>query len=352
MYLISRFGRRSTGQTIVICITLALAMLVVVAIGSSLPAAGTERANSLVITGQVVERGQSIVGASVVAQAWPRDEHLSGLATGASFDLFPIASTTSGQSGLYSMALDLSVLPPLYRSPAGQVDLQIIASASGKRVSWSFSHILGQTANSSLPALDIDLGVEGATPHPCGGAALDIHGPYQTKLANVYAEGNVVGRATYAHGGSTATTLGVALQGAGGGWFASGTQTKSASAGFVANNLKDRGVYGLWRYRDYVVCGVKWTRPFDYVGRGQTTYFGTHPDYNYCGSAYYAGDRYFRNIAANHTFSTGLTVYGVGLSSQAGWSSSMTLEFIFSSTGNVCGNTSQRELAPLVEASA
>jgi hypothetical protein len=53
----------------------------------------------------------------------------------------------------------------------------------------------------------------------------------------------------------------------------------------------------------------------------------------------------------NQTYSAGITVYGVGLSSQAGYTSTATIRFHFNEKGGVCGNNSTfGEASPIVDA--
>jgi hypothetical protein len=324
-------------------------------------------ASGIVISGQVVDRGVPVAGATVLLRAWPSQATQLATPAGTRQTLFLVGVGRTNADGSYTLGTDLGNVPAAYRAADGTVNLVLMAVHNGRLATTSFPADAGSSA-AQTAAVDLATGayspatqgaetVQGAaaraiSPNLCGGGYwTSPYGPYQTKLGDAAAYGGIVGQITYSYGGSTSTTLGVAFNN-GSGWSASGTSTAgtSSSIGFIATGLADNRVYGLWRYHDWVSgCGGRWAYPYDYVGRGQTTSI-SHPYFPYCGGWYYPGNSYVRNSSSNQTYSVGLTVDGVGLSSQAGWSSSMTLIFKFSVKGHVCGDTTAREAAPRVEA--
>jgi hypothetical protein len=272
---------------------------------------------------------------------------------------------------------DLSTIPAAYRSDDGTVNLVVMAMRHGRMISNTFPATPGTASTHVMPELDLgsgaysqealaadtvtipSTGVQGGAQStqtgvgflPCGGGSWSSpYGPYQVKIGDATADQIANPTFTYARGTSTATTLGVAVN-SGSSWSASGTSSSAAgtSAGFTATAIQTDRMFAQWRYHTYYGCGAQWAYPYDYVARGDTVSIA-HPTYSYCGGLYKAGDIYRANSYSNGTYSAGLSVYGVSLSSQAGWNSSMTLTFNFTGNGYVCGNTSAREAAPRVEA--
>jgi hypothetical protein len=263
----------------------------------------------------------------------------------------------------FALSLDLSALDPRLVNPEGYVNVLVTARLGDRVTSW------GTTVRPSdggtvlqAPALDMSKAVV----PPGGGAGTlsvepqaapclqiiwgDYNGPYQTKIMDVMNDTYIGSNATYAAGGSTATTLGFLTNGPN--WQVGGTMTvgSGSSGGFVAHPTNAR-IQALWMYRERtVVCVGNQNVPYSYYGRGNTPSI-THVKYSNCGHYYYPGDQYFHDYNSNQTYSAGLTVYGIGLSSQAGYSSTARLEFTFQVRGKVCGNSETLgEMSPKVDA--
>lgn len=194
--------------------------------------------------------------------------------------------------------------------------------------------------------------IDAPTP-PCGAIVWgNYNGPYQTKIMDVMNRSTIPGTATYFYDGSTSTTLGYLTNGPN--WTVGGTMTSSSSTttGFSAGTTNQR-VQALWMYRERaVVCYANQNVPYNYHGRGSTPSI-THVNYSYCGKTYYPGDSYTHSYNGNQTYSVGLTVYGIGLSSKAGYSSTASLKSRFNVKGKACGNSSTLgETSPKVDARA
>lgn len=170
---------------------------------------------------------------------------------------------------------------------------------------------------------------------------------------DVLARGKVSGTGSYSSGGSTSTTLGVEAKSISGSWSTSGTSTISSGSGtgFSQSGLKDKRLFGQFMYRQYIspYCQTL-NKPYSYYGKGNTVSI-RHPTFPNCGGLYGVNGVYTHTSSTNQTYSSGLTVFGVGLSSHAGYSSTASLSFKFVTPGRVCGNNADLgETSPIVEA--
>ncbi len=262
----------------------------------------------------------------------------------------------------FSLSLDLGSLDPRFVADEGYVNVLVAASYGGRVSTWGVSVWPGE-AVVQVPAFDMSraavppgaVATRGAssvdpTP-PCGAIVWGAYnGPYETKIMDVMNAANIPSTATYANGGSTSTTLGFLTNGPN--WTVGGTMTTSSSSstGFSAGATNQR-IQALWEYRERaVICIANQNVPYNYYGRGSTPSI-THVNYSNCGGFYYPGEQYFHQYNDNQTYSAGLTVYGISLSSKAGYSSTARLEFTFQVRGKVCGSSATLgEASPKVDA--
>lgn len=305
--------------------------------------------------GTVTSSGSAAV--TVTLWAEPDQEFQSAaLAQGQEIRMREVQSVPA--VGSYTVTLDPASLGPDYVATDGHVQAWVAATTpNGKMAIWGVPVLSGQTSAIQVPTLNMDtaprIGTETRRPG-CGQIYWhNINGPYNTKVLDVYAQGPVQGNGTYMYTTSTSTTLGFLIKPAGGDWGAGGTWVDSDrnGAGFSAN-VKDKRLQALWRYRERTVTCWPYVQnlPWDYVGKGLEVALA-HVNLSNCGNLYHAGDVYLRTSHANQTYSFGVYVYGIGLTSQAGLHTSMRLKFTFNGNGKVCGNTGQAENAPIVEAS-
>jgi hypothetical protein len=323
------------------------------------------------LVGSVTDNGVPVAGAGVTAGAWPNWKFLNLVAADQTFDLRELGSTTTDEMGQFTLDLDLQTLPGTYETADGTVEIEVTAFADSKvRVYFTTEPSANASSDVTIPPMDLAEG--GVAPAALANAAAGAepmavatcsphwinnsdNGPYQTKIMDVLAVGQVNGTGSYANGGSTSTTLGVLAQGAiSGNWSASGSSTigTSGTTGFQATPIKDKRLYGQFIYRKWIdgYCQTL-NKPHHYYGRGNTLSI-SHPNYSACGGNYFNGDLYTHTHNNNQTYSNGLTVFGVGLSSHAGYVASASLKFNFNARGNVCGsNASLGETSPIVEAS-
>ncbi|GIV01134.1 MAG: hypothetical protein KatS3mg014_2749 [Actinomycetota bacterium] len=263
----------------------------------------------------------------------------------------------------FTLPLDLGALDPRFVAAEGYVNVLVVARYGDRVTSWGTTVWPGDSLV-QVPALDMSKGVV----PPGGGAGSlwvepqaptclqivwgDYNGPYDTKIMDVMNASNIPSTATYAYGGSTSTTLGYLTNGPN--WQVGGTMTvgTGSSTGFVAHPTNAR-IQALWMYRERaVICVGNQNVPYNYYGRGSTPSI-THVKYSNCGGYYYPGEQYFHEYNSNQTYSAGLTVYGISLSSKAGYSSTARLEFTFQVRGKVCGSSKTLgEASPKVDARA
>ncbi len=293
----------------------------------------------------------------LVEPAWQVER--AAEAAGEPVSVVSVAHTTAAPS--FSLSLDLDSLDPRFVADEGYVNVMVAARDGGRVSTWGTTVWPGDTVK-KVPAFDMSR----AGPPPGSGAAVasspeptppcgtivwgDYNGPYDTKIMDVMNTSSIDSTATYFYQGSTATTLGYLTGGPN--WSVGGTMTTSASSGsgFIAHPTNAR-IQALWMYRERaVICYANQNVPYNYYGRGSTPSI-THVNYSYCGGLYYPGETYFHDDSSNQTYSAGLRVYGINLSSQAGYSQTARLEFTFHVRGKVCGSSSTRgEDSPKVDA--
>lgn len=336
-------------------------------------------AASYTANGRVVDRNKGVPDAAVYVQAMPSEDVLATYPEGQDFTMVELGTGWTDSNGYWSTTFDTSSLPADYVSSTGQVDLIVQTTASDLASETFYSVVPGETPQSfetepiDVRANGTPVGPPGSDPCPtCPPESQPLalptcttywtgtyFGPYQTKFMDVLATGQITGVGEFRWGGSSSSTLGIAVK-SGGSWVrASGTLTvsRATGAGYRATGLKDKRLYNLWRYREFVqACtgqGIvrRWAKPYSYYDRGNTLSI-SHQYLSYCGSYYYAGSTFFRTAYANQTYSAGLTFAGVvSLSSQAGYSTTAELNYVFGTRGRVCGNTSAGPAgAPKVEA--
>ncbi|HXF72294.1 MAG TPA: hypothetical protein VNO79_06765 [Actinomycetota bacterium] len=280
-------------------------------------------------------------------------------AAGEPVSVVSVAQTTAAPS--FSLSLDLDSLDPRFVADEGYVNVMVAARYGGQVSTWGTTVWPGDTAK-RVPAFDMSkavvppgggagpLSVEAQAP-PCGQIIWgDYNGPYQTKIMDVMNPSSIDGWGSYFNEGSTSTTLGYLSNGPS--WTVGGTMTTSSSTGTGFRvPAQDQRIQALWMYRERaVVCVGNQNVPYNYYGKGNQPSI-THVNYPYCGNVYPVDGYYRHGSTRNQTYSAGLTVYGINLSSQAGYSSTATIEFKFHVRGKVCGNNSTLgESSPKVEA--
>jgi hypothetical protein len=160
----------------------------------------------------------------------------------------------------------------------------------------------------------------------------------------------IPGRGSYFYLGSTSRTLGYLKEGTAN-WQVGGTMTTGSSVGtgFDTPAVSQR-IQAQWMYRERaIVCVGNQNVPVHYYAKGTQPSI-THVKYTNCGSPYPPGSNYVHSSNRNQTYPVGVAVFGIGLSSQAGYTSPR-FRFHFNEKGRVCGNSSTLgEASPKVDA--
>lgn len=280
-------------------------------------------------------------------------------AAGGSVSVLSVAQTTATPS--FSLSLDPASLDPSFVADEGYVNVMVAAHYGGRVSTWGVTVWPGDTAE-EVPPFDMSQApvppggdVAPASVEPtvpiCGTIVWgDYNGPYETKIMDVMNPSKIEGRGSYFWGGSTATTLGYLTNGPN--WSVGGTITTSSSTGSgFSVPAQNQRIQSLWMYRErQVVCIANQNVPYNYYGKGDQPSIA-HVKYTNCGGIYPVGGDYIHSSTNNQTYSAGLTVYGINLSSKAGYDSTATIKFHFNVRGKVCGNSSTLgENSPKVEA--
>ncbi|MGW4642206.1 DNRLRE domain-containing protein [Sphaerisporangium sp. NPDC004334] len=91
------------------------------------------------VTGLAAIDGQAVPGADVVANAWPREEILDGLADGAEVPLHTIGVAKADSAGRFIIDVDPDALPADYVADDGSVDVQLAIADATREVRWHYT---------------------------------------------------------------------------------------------------------------------------------------------------------------------------------------------------------------------
>lgn len=352
--------------------TVAAALLLPFA-GPLLGAHADTRPAARALTGTVHADGRAASGSQIVVRAWPSNEQLTEMPDGQSFDLVDVAVTTADTRGQYTVDVDPAQLPDGYVGEDGAVNLEVIAVhgqmasaqsvtalAPGSRAAtvaaqaagdstapagWTTAAAFGvATTAARSDAGDVTAASGGGCTTTTGGR----HGPYLETFARMYGTANVKGRVIQAS--SASHTLGVGVKASGSStWSASGTQTRSTGWGYdTGRTIVDAAVKNkvYHRYYDYV-CMVdgkyyttRYTRPDSFYAAGPYYSQVAHTNYTTCDPGY-KDHVYTRQTNQNGAFGAGVDLPFINLSAQAGWTSTVTMEYKFFRAGKICGSGGQ-----------
>lgn len=337
------------------------------------PAGIAEAAEPALIGGTVL--GATVSSpATVTVLAWPAQKTLDILAVHGTYPIARLATTTTGAGGKFAVPASVTDrLAETYRGPAGQLNLEIWASAPAGSTAWTTSVVptpagwtstdasvadsvqasttlsLARTAaeRASQGAVGAFLGTgkapEPNAAYPCVLEDLGRAGPTQAVIANVWGNPlHAYGRVHYT--AASSHTLGVAVSwtGAVGDYRAEGSQTATAGVGFDTNfTVINHQLSAAWWYQKYrhTCVGVAQyiLRPREFYTGPRSVGIGTRAFTHAC-VTYQRGWDFYRESGANHSFSTGVNVGGVGVVSQVGWSNATTVYYRFGRTGRMCAS--------------
>jgi hypothetical protein len=217
---------------------------------------------------------------------------------------------------------------------------------------------LNGKSSASVPS-KVAAGVDAAAAVPvCVWVNIGSVGTGRERFAQVHATSIAYGRVLEETTASHTLGVGASASGGSGSWSGSGTMTKSSGYGYdTGYHVANKYVSDEWRYVKYGFnCGggylsyeirpsVDLGGPF-YADAGTAIWCAYSVNYN-------TGSAFHRTSGANKTFSTGMSISGVSLSAQSGWTTSQETHFSFTSNGKMCASTADGlGSAPLVRSSA
>ena len=145
---------------------------------------------------------------------------------------------------------------------------------------------------------------------------------------------------------SSSHTLGLALQGSGGGWSQNGSMSYTETGGSRGDvsGLYDNQVDNRVDYEDNIITCVllhEWAPAGTYALLYPTLGWphSSHPIWSSC-AVYGSGAVMTKNQGTNSTIAGGVGFGPISLSAQAGWTTSIDEAFHFTQTSYLCGNTS------------
>lgn len=327
----------------------------------------------------VVAEGSFAVGESHPAPseatlfAWPANEVLADLEVGEQFALDPVGSVDVGPDGTFMVAVDDADGMSDYASDTGEVNLYLSADNGeaefGEAFAVDVASLDGATSDGAAVELGQvsevgDVNLDPEAPDASEAPAFMEKSCTTTKVANLGNKWIPVGGLFSTNAGATvdyqyssgqSTSLGVATSQSGHnvGFKASGTHAVSSSSTLDFTTLSGKGsklARTLFRYGNYKThCRVFHTngqsftsttytvRPDLWVG-GTGFIAASTPSATYC-APYTKGSAFTKDRDKQVTWTGALSVYGVGLSAQTGWSTKGKLAVKFpSAAGKVCGS--------------
>lgn len=347
--------------------------------------AGT-RVGPVVAVGRLTNKAGQPTAGRVSAQAWPSEQFQRSLSVGAQFTTPTVGTATAANDGAFSLRVDPAKVPAGYRSPGGQVNLNLVAWAGGSQGETNMSVQLapGRTAAATGAAAPVQSkAVTLRLDRPLASA------PTQGARSATVAVPNAVGCWTYwvllstndvwthagetyaYHGGTTAgfdmssgnsLSLGVAFSGSGrwGTFSPSGSYTISssveyhwlASNAFLEYDVQTR--YGRYGLRSTCGTGYYQYRESPMYDTGGNRTIGTgYPNWWNCVPM--SGNfRWQRNWSSGYHYSIGggVNLYGVigtNLSIDTAWSGSYDVWYQFTYPSYLCGSNAVPSQASRVE---
>lgn len=171
---------------------------------------------------------------------------------------------------------------------------------------------------------------------------------HKAKISDVMpAVNNMTGRVTYNIGSSH--SLGVAYKAYNGTVSEGGTKTQSSNESVSPAFLgHDHTARTWWRYRDYKnSCTQKVMAQAESHQGGYTTATRSRPKYKNC-RKYEPQRPWSRDTNRAYTYQAGVTVFGINVNAQTGYTSKVSLQYDFAVTRWLCGNDANPPSAKLV----
>lgn len=333
------------------------------------------------------ESGAPVSGAQIEASAYPDASVMGALKVGDSFSLIPIATTTSGKDGTFTIpAAYQAITAQMGARPSRPVNIQIVVNSPEGSTQYAMPVDLSAgvgdavakatdvatVADASVGStglwLDLTLtqpplnsgspAAEGAAPAAMTAAAgipsnctlVTDYGPRWVVVGQTSATtGGHTQKFTFSTGASSSLGVGYSLTGAYGSFSSSGTQSWSSttSIGFPTYSTSGTRLMKT-QYRYAKVHCYQYVSNYYYYNvvptafvTGSTTVASSTPTANYCAS-FSAGSTFTKSSTSAVTYSSGVSIsnmIGINLSARTGFTGTAKLYYTFSSSRHLCGKS-------------
>lgn len=305
--------------------------------------------------------------------AWPANEVLADLEVGEKIPFDPVGSAEVSPDGSFEVSIDDIDGLEDYASDFGEVNLYLSADNSTTEFATSFAvstDALGQSPGDDPSVVDLgtvseigELTSDNATDRAaevdaymeksCSAAKRTNLGNYWVPIGGLFStnSGSTIDF-QYSSGQSTSLGVAVSTKTATTGFSASGTNSVSSTSTIDFPTMSGKGSklartqfrYGRYavtcstiRQQSKLISVTTYTvRPDLWVGGTNFTSV-TAPKANYC-TSYLKGSGFTKDKHKQVTWTGAVTLYGVGLSAQTGWSTKGKVVVKFpNASGKLCG---------------
>lgn len=130
--------------------------------------AEADTSSNVVAYGHVLDAGNPVTGANVVAFAWPKSSTLANLADGAEVPLLKLGSVSTDSTGQFTIPADPATVPARYFETDGNLSVEITASDPTRQIQWNYSvqHLATAAAPAGYWALASSSNPTAAAPGP------------------------------------------------------------------------------------------------------------------------------------------------------------------------------------------
>jgi hypothetical protein len=113
-------------------------------------------ASTALVSGQALDSGRAVSGASVTLTAWPNSDTLGKLADGATVPLVTISSASTDASGNYALSPDLAGLSSMYQEFDGTINVQVDVSTATATQTVTLPAALASTSSATLDTTAVE----------------------------------------------------------------------------------------------------------------------------------------------------------------------------------------------------
>jgi hypothetical protein len=364
---------------------LSIAYVVVWTIASTGPATGTSASadaswlpeirmsNDLpgapVASGSLTDQHGQATPGRVILLAWPSQAQESRLKVGDSLRVMPVAKATTDATGHFSLRIDPVAPVGEFTTPGGIVDFEILSSTTGASGRLFFSaHEIGSgssakwqsttgtdgfvVASTSISGLPTD-----AIPAPepvdkaCQEILVSAFPNVIGIVGEVYPGPHATADFSYTQSAVTTAGIGFSSTGAYGSYSLSGTGTFTSTleVGFptvAANGKFVEETYFRYGKFNFMCCGKGfctsefYSKPYQWIGGTANYAAASAPTATYC-TPYLANSKPKVTTSTAVTFSNAIKMgpqIGIDLTGSTGFSTSAQLDYVYASSGTLCGS--------------